>query len=128
MALTPLNSFGIDLNVAPDLGLVFGLAKEQDCLRQDLLHRYTTPRGSLFYDANYGYDVRQWLGRPISTRDAFHIAAGLTNETRQDDRVKDAKATVSVTSDGFTADITVVTTTGPFTLTLKVTPEMVSLL
>lgn len=122
-----LDSFGIDLSVEPDLGRVFSLVSEEDCLRQDLLHRFTTPRGSLFYDANYGYDVRQFLGQPLSARDVFRIGAGLTNETRQDDRVLDATTKVTLLSNGFTAAITVRTAEGPFTFTLQVTPDLVSL-
>ena len=59
--------FGFDVDATfglnPFLPLVSGLAN----LGQELLHRLSTPRGSLPYDADYGYDLRELLNETMTS-------------------------------------------------------------
>jgi hypothetical protein len=53
--------FGTDISCYPDLDGSFGLVSGFTLIAQDLARRLETPRGGLFYDSNYGTDVRGWV-------------------------------------------------------------------
>lgn len=66
-----------------------------------LARRLTTPYGSLFYDPDYGYDLRALLNAAV--RDTGRIAARIVKEMLKDKRV--ARATADVRFDGDTITV-----------------------
>lgn len=114
--------FGLD----PLLGLVGGL----DCLGQALVHRLSTPRGGLFYDPNYGTDLRAYIEENISPKTLALVRADVQAECIKDERV--LTCTASTSFDGATETLTVQvdvqTAAGPFRLVLAVTSLTVELL
>lgn len=67
-------------------------------IAQDLFHRWTTPRGSLPDDPDYGSDVRRLLHAALTPRE-LHAARGqLEAEARKDDRI--SAVTVELERDG----------------------------
>ena len=63
MPFVPNDPLGVDLawpgnDIDAGGAYVSGVA----ALTQALLRRLTTPRGGLFYDPNYGTDIRAWVG------------------------------------------------------------------
>jgi hypothetical protein len=63
--------FGQDIDASAGLNPYMRLIGGLPNVGQALLHRLSTPRGSLPYDANYGYDVRELLNETMTpTRQA----------------------------------------------------------
>jgi hypothetical protein len=58
---------------------------------QAIARRFTTPLGGLFYDANYGCDIRNFLSSGISGSAA---QAAIQAEARKDERVQNATAEI----------------------------------
>jgi hypothetical protein len=114
---------GVDLAIEPDLGEVQGFVSGRACLAADLAHRLQTPRGTLFYDASFGYDVRRLLLLRLDTV-ALAVAAGdIRAELLRDERI--TAATVQITPPATqTGPLLIVcdlsTATGPFVLVLTV--------
>jgi hypothetical protein len=126
-----MSSLGVDLKVSPDLGLFFSLNKEEDCLAQDLVDRLQCSKGMLFYDPNFGINLRNFLGSKQRPQDAFRAAADITSELKQDERVADCAASVvfDSASQSLTATIEVEALGGvTFTLVVLATTSLVKLL
>lgn len=122
--------FGTDINfltgLDPRLGLVSGTAN----LGQALAHRLTTPRGSLFYDPDYGTDIRAYLNDTITADKLAQVRADVQAELIKDERVLACIAEVSFdfTSRQLAVSVAVQTANGPFNLVLAVTSVTVELL
>jgi hypothetical protein len=117
---------GIDLagvdDLTPDLAIVGG----RRALIQSIARRLITPRGGLFYDPSYGFDLRQFLSGVTSAPSA--IAAGVVAEAEKDARVEQATAVVTFTGDTLTVRLSIADGGGPFPLTLSVSKVTVTIL
>lgn len=85
-----------------------------------LARRLTTPAGSLFYDPDYGYDLRSLLN--ASVRNTGQISTRIEKEMLKDKRVARARALVDFDGGIITARIEV-TPKGdnpPFSLVMNV--------
>jgi hypothetical protein len=87
-------------------------------LAQAIARRLTTPRGGLFYDSDYGTDIRRWLNAAVQP--LGRIGFEVQNEALKDERVKRANATVTIVGGTLNIDLKLVDADGPFTLTLSV--------
>jgi hypothetical protein len=92
------NIYGYDLvctsDITPDAAECGGFI----VLANALYRRASTPRGTLIYDPNYGYDLSQLLNADINTvSDVAMIGANLDNEFRKDPRVYASQTTVTYT-------------------------------
>ena len=100
-------------------------------LTQALARRLTTPNGSLPYDSDYGYDVRDLVS---STRTPESAEALIEAECVKDERVDSCKCTITVAGSGagdtaWTISINCTTSTGDtFAFVLSVTAVTVTLL
>lgn len=90
-----------DGDVSLDLDEASGTA----VVTADLIARLTTPFGSLWYDADYGYDIRGLLNDSLSAADAARVQSRIAQQCRADDRV--ATASASVTGSGRSLSIRV---------------------
>jgi hypothetical protein len=66
-----------------------------------LARRLTTPNGGLFYDPDYGFDLRSLLNAAV--RDTTWIEARIVKEVLKDKRVQ--RATASIVFDGDTLTV-----------------------
>lgn len=116
--------FGTDSSVNPRLN--FELVSGRRNLAEALLRRLKTPRGGLWYDPNYGTDIRQYLNHeydPEGVEIAFEIEQKVISEVTKDPRVKSA---VCRFMSGGLADrygkihLVVTTAAGPFDLVLSI--------
>ncbi len=103
---------------------------ESIALAQALARRYTTPRGGLFYDPMYGYDLRSLVGSSASLAAVQTAAAA---EARKDERVNDCSVVITPTGnfngETWKVQINAVTSFSQvFQLTLNVSAVTVSLL
>ena len=90
-------------DIDPNLTAVSG----QTCLIQALVRRIISARGSMFYDEDYGSDVRKFLSVPVRTG---VVAQTIETECLKDERVEDAAATVQYIEATRTLDIKLVIT------------------
>lgn len=121
---------GLDVLCHPDLDPQLRLVGGFPLLAQDLLNRLSTPRGGLFYDPSYGYDLRALLCRALDERDVPTIAALIEAQCLLDERV--ASVSVAVTllrlEHRLRITLTVETDAGPFAMVLAVSDLTVELL
>jgi phage baseplate assembly protein W len=76
----------------------FHQIKDVDVLKQNILRRFTTPRGSIFFDENFGSECHRWINaRDIRPK---YIASHLKQVAIECDEVNPESVTVSVTQSG----------------------------
>lgn len=90
------SAIGLDVLCFPDLDGQLRLVGGFPLLAQDLLNRLSTPRGALFYDESYGYDIPGLLNESLDERDVPRIAAEITAQCLFDDRVLDVSVDVTL--------------------------------
>lgn len=124
------SSVGVDILCATDLDPQLSLVGGFRLLAQDLLNRLSTPRGGLFYDESYGYDLRDELNTDIGPDDAARIAALVVSQCMMDDRVADISADVLFLplESRLKLTLTGETEAGPFWFVLSVDEVTVELL
>lgn len=110
------------LDLSPDLRVVNG----REALAHAIARRLTTPRGSLFYDGNYGHDVRQYVNAPVQRPGV--IESQVSGECLKDERVLESEVTVLNVGEELRISVKITDARGPFTLTLVVTQLTVELL
>ena len=117
---------GTDVVIGKNVTLVSGYKS----LGLQLIKRLSTRRGTLFYDKNYGDDLRLFMNKPINQAILDHIKYTIKSQCEQDPRVNNADVTVAYNSStlALEADIFVTTFLGPFTLVISVTNLNVDLL
>jgi hypothetical protein len=113
-----------DLN--PNLTMVSGLA----VLGQDILHRLETPRGGLFYDPDYGTDVRAYLNGKMTPQVLSRMQSEVQAELGKDERFLSTSAKFQFVpqTNTLTLNLAVVTAQGPFTLVIEITNVTITLL
>jgi hypothetical protein len=129
MAITP-GKFGSDFSLLTDVGpamrFLEGEENEERAFLEALVRRLSTPRGGLFYDDDYGLDLRAFLNSNVSPN---QIAYQVENELRKDERVEDCTAEATVQSDGtILLEIEVKAGEEPFDLTVLVNEVTVTML
>jgi hypothetical protein len=123
---------GSDIATFPDLDDLFGPVTGTRAVAEALARRFETPRGGLFYDPDYGLDLRSWLNESLGQTDGElrRIAAAVEGEATKDERVMLAEAAASF--DARTSTLTIAmrcqTGDGPFRLTLSVDRLTVAIL
>jgi hypothetical protein len=111
--------FGVDLAGILDVGSTLVLTSGRRALAEALLRRLTTPRGSLFYDFDYGFDLRSFISAPAPQ--PGYLEMQVRSELEKDERVESVEVEVSFISETLTVRLTVTDGSGPFKLTLAVT-------
>lgn len=108
--------FGTDIACTTSIGSRFQLASGFINLANALVRRLITPRGTLDYAPDYGYDVRDWLNHDTGQASMFTLQAAIDAECQKDERVQSSSSTVVPTpSLGILAiTISVITAAGPF--------------
>lgn len=123
---------GTDISCVDDLDPAFTVTSGTLALSQAIARRLITPRGSLFYDEDYGLDLRAYLNAGISQGSgfAFRLAAQIEAECLKDERVEtiDAEVAFDIANEKLVAKLKGVASTGPFRLTLLVSSVTVELL
>lgn len=98
------------------------MATGRRCLANALGRRLITPRGGLFYDPDYGLDVRSYLHAAMSNAKIAELANDIEAECRKDPRVQDIAATVTFDAGAraLTLQLVITDATGPFTDVLSI--------
>lgn len=119
-------SLGTDISGVSDLTPSLEVVSGRRALIEAIARRLITPRGGLFYDQGYGYDVRQYLSGITASPSA--IAAGIVAECEKDERVDQASAAVSFIGTSLVANIAIADGGGPFSFVLSVSQVTVEIL
>lgn len=130
VGLPSTTDFGTDFSFLSQLDPNFGLVSGVANLGQALAHRLETPRGGLFYDANYGTDIRDRLNDNMGAGIVAQIGADAQAECSKDERVLSctANAQFNNQTDELTLNVAVQTSSGPFLFVFGVTQASVALL
>lgn len=107
--------FGTDIDCVTSIGPRFKLTSGFLNLAKALARRLITPRGTLDYAPDYGYDVRDWLNHDTGQASKFTLQAAIDAECQKDERVRSASSTVDTSvRDQLTITVAVDTAAGPF--------------
>jgi hypothetical protein len=122
-------TYGTDFACVTDLDAALTVRDNRLTLGESLGRRLLTPRGGLFHDRSYGYDVRRFLKASGFTE--AQIARVCEAQMLEDERVRNAS--VSVTFDENYEELTISARVYPvigqaFDLTLNVDSLSVELL
>lgn len=113
-----MTDFGIDIAWTGDLEPMMQAVDGLRALQQSIMRRLTTARGSLFYDLEYGTDLKRFLNSAASPR---VIEQAAENEILKDERV--LATSVEYLADSQSESrvrISVQTAEGPFSFTVPV--------
>lgn len=118
-----------DLWCVDDVTADFRPTSGREALAQSLYRRWTSDRGSLIDDPNYGTNLTDFINDDATDGDIANILAAAIAEANKDERVIDITGTAELGSDGILLMEFVVTDgEGPFTMTLSVSQVTVELL
>ncbi|PZA07753.1 MULTISPECIES: hypothetical protein [unclassified Meiothermus] len=122
--------FGTDIGAITQQG--FTILSGADNLAAALLRRLITPRGGLFYDPTYGFDLREYVGAAVGPQEVYEIEQLAAAECEKDPRVLSATATVLnpdlLAQRSLNLRLEVETDGGPFALILAVDQVRVEVL
>ncbi len=99
-------------------------------LGNNLARRLQTPRGSLAWDLDCGYDVRALFRGSLSAGEIITAESAISSECEKDERVDSANTSITYVSRAQTLIISIAVTgaDGPFDLILSVDNLTVSIL
>ena len=127
---TSPQDLGRDFQVLGGVNPAFPLISGYTNLGQAMAMRLQTPRGGLWYDQDYGTDLRGWLNAAITGPVQAQLVGAIQSECLKDDRVQACTASVVVdrASSTMTVTINTVTAQGPFSFILAVTSATVAII
>jgi phage baseplate assembly protein W len=111
---------GRDLSCLQDLDATGLEVSGRTVLAQAVLRRLITPRGRLIDDANYGFDLTQFIDDDLGPADLARIRAGIEAECLKDERVAVVTAKVTLTAGVMVVTVNLTDSAGPFTLVVAV--------
>lgn len=88
--------FGEDVSTFPDLDVTGNSITGLRTIAEACLRRLSTPEGSLEYDPDYGYDLRDLLNEDLDARDLRRHAARAEIELEKDERIARADVVLSL--------------------------------
>lgn len=95
LALGGQSDVGQDIACITDVGATLSLARGIRNIGNAIARRLITPRGGLFYDPNYGLDVRAYLNAGFTASVRAQIQSDVASEVSKDPRVEGATVTVA---------------------------------
>ena len=129
------NSGGAQTNFGSCWGGVFSASQPSTAVSgflavaQMILRRWSTPRGRLIDDANFGYDLTALLSAPVTPASLSKAASNAAAEAQKDERVVKAQVTITLNAAGWLmVSGSILTANGPFQLVASVTPGLITLL
>lgn len=108
--------YGSDFSGVGDVTRTLREVSGPRCVVENIANRLISPRGCLWYDPAYGFDLRQFFSGAV--QDTGRIVAGIVEQAEQDERVDSASAVVRFFGETLTIALTVVLSEGTFEYTL----------
>ena len=111
-----MSDYGNDIDCGSDLDPSMREVSGWWMLAQAMLRRLITPRGSLIYDQDYGYDLRSFIGSAETP-----TAGAIENELLKDGRLRSVEVSVAVAGDAVEVRVNATAyEVGEFALTLSI--------
>ncbi len=122
--------FGTDISCVTDLAADGHTVSGQRLVGEAVVRRWSTPRGGLLDDPDYGFSIIDYLNDDMSPADLAALQAGAEAEALKDTRVQSASVVATLAKGTGTLQIVaeLVTALGPFTLTVAVSAVTIDLL
>ncbi len=121
--------FGKSIAGPTDIPSQFYYATGLKNLGNHIARRLITPRGSMPWALNDGYDVRQLVNAEFTAQNRARAEAAIAAEVEKDDRVVACAATIArLSSEAIAVTLRVTTADGTFPLVVSVNSLTVSLL
>lgn len=117
---------GTDFACAFDLDPQMSEVSGRRALIECIARRLQTPHGGLWYDDDYGYDVRQFLSAPVIA--SGELASNVEAEAEKDERVSSASCRVSFNGKTLLIKLEIADSAGPFSFVLAVSDVTVEIL
>lgn len=95
--------YGKDIVIGKVVGTRSGLSN----LLYALVRRLSTARGSLFYDLEYGLDLRTYINGEIDNNILDEIRVNIEQELEKDERVQSARCSLEFNESAFTLKVTI---------------------
>jgi hypothetical protein len=113
-----------------DLSMPSYMASGNLCVAEAVLRRWTTSRGELIDDPNYGFNVMDLVSDDLGPRDIAYAQQQLAQEAEKDERVRKMKVVLTGPDSAGNLRIegTGTTAAGPFKLVLAVSAVSVDVL
>jgi len=112
-----------------DLSMPSYMATGNQVVAEAILRRWTTSRGQLIDDPNYGFNVLDLVSDDLGKKDIHYTQQQLAQEAEKDERVKSASVTLVLTVQGeLRLEAIIGTAAGPFKFVVGVSAVSVSLL
>jgi hypothetical protein len=126
----PATDYGSDVAMEPDFDETWTLITGRRVMAERLVRRFTTPKGTLPFWPDDGFDVRDWLREEISRATLHELRQSLVNEGEKDEQLLslDVSITFNPSSETLSVTLSCVDADGPFTLVLNVSALTVDLL
>ena len=121
-------NYGSDLSCVSDIDPAAYEVSGRLLLGQALSRRLMTPRGRLLEDANYGFDLTQYVNSDLAPVDLAQIRAGIETECLKDERILGATANVQLINNVLIVNVILLDGVGPFPLVLSVTAVTTTIL
>lgn len=114
--------FGKCISVTTDLPDKWRYITGQQVVAEALLRRWSTERGTLPYDLNYGTDIRGAIGESMTNAVAAQWAVALEREAEKDERITSCDVSLSFnpSTGKLTVTAKVQTAEGEFSLVVSV--------
>ena len=124
-----MSDYGADIAAGDDLDSRLALQTGRRVLLDALRWRFSTPRGALFYDLDYGLDLRAYVNDAMTPADVVSLRQEIAREALKDARVESAQADVGLTpaTHSMTVTLRAVAGVGPFVVVFDVTEAAVRL-
>lgn len=112
-------TLGTDFAGWSDVDPSLGYQSDSRALADAILRRLTTPRGGLPDFPGYGFDVSSLIGRALEPNS---ISQRVLEQVRAEEEVLDAALDIETSADGtgIILSLRVVSSDGPFTLTVPI--------
>ncbi len=121
-------SFGTCWSCVSDVTMPAVMVSGNTCVAEALLRRFTTPRGRLIDDPNYGLDIPSYIGTAQTSASLSKLARQANAEAAKDERVLRADLVISLALGVLRISGIVYTANGPFQLVAEVSSITVALL
>lgn len=99
------DDYGFDVSTFPDLNVTGVAIKSKRAVAERVLRRWVTPSGSLDYDPDAGYDLRDLLNDDLTTADLRRHASLAGMEAEKDEAVQTMTVTMTFEPDSLTLKV-----------------------
>lgn len=111
---------GLDLSCVSDMDPRCSVVTGRRALVEAVLRRWTTPRGRLGYDPEYGFDVTDYINDDVDFRTIALIQSMMIAEAKKDERVLECELIITAPPGGigiYKFEAVIYDADGPFTFT-----------